>query len=53
MWGDNQGYKGPGKRGPGDDLKGGFATTAAVMIAMLASPALNEVTAPYVVWLAE
>ena len=37
----------------GDDLKGGFATTAAAMIAMLASPALNEVTAPYVVWLAE
>lgn len=42
-----------GNRGPGDDLKGGFATTAAAMIAILASPALNEVTAPYVIWLAE
>lgn len=54
MWGDNQGYRGPGNRGPGDEgLKGGFAMTAAAMIAMLASPALNEVTAPYVIWVAE
>lgn len=54
MFGNNQRYPGdPGGRGPGDDLKGGFATTAAAMIAMLASPALNEVTAPYVIWLAQ
>ncbi len=53
MYGNNNGHRDPGNRGPGDDLKGGFATTAAAMIAMLASPALNEVTAPYVVWLAE
>lgn len=45
--------RGGGKNSPGDDMKGGFATTAAAMIAMLASPALNEVTTPYVIWLAE
>jgi len=43
----------PGNRGPGDDLKGGFATTAAVMISMLTSPSLNEFTSPYVIWLAQ
>lgn len=30
-----------------------FATTAAAMVAMPASPALNEVTAPYMILLAE
>ena len=42
----------PGNRGPGD-WQGGFATTAAAMIAMLVSPAMDEATAPYVIWLAE
>jgi hypothetical protein len=53
MFSNRPDYRPGGGRGPGDDLKGGFATTAAAMIAMLASPALNEVTVPYVIWLAE
>lgn len=44
---------GNGGKRPEDDLKGGFATTAAAMIAMLVAPALNEMTAPYVIWLAQ
>lgn len=42
-----------GRSPPQKDMEGGFATTAAAMIAMLAAPALNEITAPYVIWLAQ
>lgn len=50
-------YPGPRSRGeesgPADDLSGGFATTAAAMIAMIASPALDEATSQYVILLAQ
>ena len=44
---------GRGKKKSIFDMENGFATTLAFMIAMLASPALNEVTAPYVIMLAQ
>ncbi|MEM7547590.1 MAG: hypothetical protein AAF367_18850 [Pseudomonadota bacterium] len=44
---------GGGDRSPLDDLKGGFATTAAAMLAMLVAPSLDEITAPYVIYLAQ
>lgn len=42
-----------GGGGNGPKMDDGFAITLAAMISMLASPALNEVTAPYVVWIAQ
>lgn len=41
------------RNGPSGDLQGGFATTAAAMIAMIAAPALNEMTATHVIWIAQ
>jgi hypothetical protein len=41
------------KKGPAADLEGGFATTAAGMLAMIAAPAMYEMTAKHVVWLAQ
>lgn len=35
------------------DMDNGFATTLAFMIAILASPALNEFTVPYVILIAQ
>lgn len=43
---------GSGNRGPGTDLKGGFATTAAAMIALLLASPFNTMSAPYVIALA-
>lgn len=42
----------PGNRGPGTDLQGGFATTAAAMLAMLVAPILDQYSGPYVIYLA-
>lgn len=42
-----------GPRGPMDDIKGGFATTAAAMVAILLGSPFNAVTAPYVIAMAE
>lgn len=39
---------GSGGKDPGDDLKGGFATTAAAMVSIIVSPPLYEFSAPYV-----
>lgn len=39
---------GQGGRGPGEDLKGGFATCAAAMVSIVISPPFHEFTAPYV-----
>ncbi|TYB83479.1 hypothetical protein [Maritimibacter fusiformis] len=36
-----------------DDIKGGFATTAAAMVAILLGSPFNAVTAPYVIAMAE
>ena len=36
-----------------DDIKGGFATTAAAMVAILLGSPFNAMTAPYVIALAE
>jgi hypothetical protein len=44
---------GPGNHGPGEDLKGGFATCAAAMVAIIVTPVFSEYTMPYVIWLAE
>ncbi|MEP1611549.1 MAG: hypothetical protein ABJL72_06455 [Roseobacter sp.] len=44
---------GPGNRGPGADMQGGFASCAAAMIAMLLGSPLNDFTVPYVIHLAE
>lgn len=41
-------HHGPGGRGPGEDLKGGFATVAAAMVSIVVSPPFHEFTAPYV-----
>lgn len=49
----NQDEGGNGKKRSLFDMDNGFATTLAAMISMLASPALNEFTAPYVIWLAQ
>lgn len=43
----------PGNRGPGDDLKGGFSSVLAAMIALLLGAPFNALTAPYVIVLAE
>ena len=43
----------PGNRGNGDDLKGGFATTAAAMVALLLGAPFNAMSAPYVIALAQ
>lgn len=43
----------PGNRGPGEDLKGGFATCAAAMVSIIVTPVFSEHTLPYVIWLAE
>ena len=40
----------PGGGGPGDDLKGGFAATAAAMVSLILSPPINEFTQPYVIY---
>ncbi len=40
-------------RGPMDDIRGGFATTAAAMLAILLGSPFNAITAPYVIALAE
>lgn len=39
---------GHGGRGPGQDLKGGFATCAAAMVSIVVSPPIYEFTAPFV-----
>ena len=44
---------GPGSRGPGEDLKGGFATCAAAMVSIIITPVFAEYTMPYVLWLAK
>ena len=41
-------YPGQGGRGPGEDVKGGFATCAAAMVSIVISPPFHEFTAPYV-----
>lgn len=41
-------FQGPGGRGPGEDLKGGFATCAAAMVSIVVSPPFYEFTGPYV-----
>jgi hypothetical protein len=46
-------YPPQGPRSPGDDIKGGFATTAAVMVAILLGAPFNALTAPYVIAMAE
>lgn len=43
----------PGQRGPMDDIKGGFATVAAAMVAILLGAPFNALTAPYVIAMAE
>lgn len=42
----------PAGGGSGDDLKNGFATVAAAMLAMIFAPTLNEMTLPYVIGIA-
>lgn len=42
------GHQGQPPKGPAHDMQGGFATSVAFMIAMLAAPALSEATLPYV-----
>ncbi len=44
---------GPGNRGPGADMTGGFATCAAVMVSIIVTPTFSQYTMPYVIWLAE
>ena len=51
MFGNNQ-QPGGQRGGPGDDLKGGFATVAALMLAMIFAPTLSELTLPFVVGIA-
>ncbi|MGF0538890.1 hypothetical protein ACQQ2Q_12915 [Agrobacterium sp. ES01] len=47
--GQNNGQRGGG---PGDDLKGGFATIAAAMVSIVVSPTLSSATLPYVIGIA-
>jgi hypothetical protein len=50
----NPGPYGPrGPRGPMDDIKGGFSTTLAAMVAILLGAPFNALTAPYVIAMAE
>ncbi|MBO4168851.1 hypothetical protein [Cereibacter azotoformans] len=49
----NQDHQGNGNGLPRNDMQGGFATTSAAMIAMIAAPALDEATAEYVILLAQ
>lgn len=46
-------YPPQGPRSPMDDIKGGFATVAAAMVAILLGSPFNALTAPYVIALAE
>ena len=52
MFGRPQQQSNGQRGGPGDDLKGGFATIAAAMLAMIFAPTLNELTLPYVIGIA-
>lgn len=45
--------QGPGNRGPGEDLTGGFATCAAAMVSIIITPVFTEITMPYVMKLTE
>lgn len=46
-------YPPRGPQSPMDDIKGGFATTAAAMVAILLGSPFNALTAPYVTAMAE
>lgn len=52
MFGSNQ-QPGGQRGGPGGDLKGGFASVAALMLAMIFAPTISEATLPYVIGIAE
>lgn len=53
MFNPTGGYPPQGPRGPMDEIKGGFATTAAAMVALILGAPLNEFTQPYVIYWAE
>ncbi len=53
MFNGQPNFGSPGPRSPMDDIKGGFATTAAAMIAVLLATPFNALTAPYVISLAQ
>ena len=46
-------YPPRGPQSPMDDIKGGFATTVAAMVAILLGSPFNALTAPYVIAMAE